>query len=72
MQKHGDYCLIDKWRKSSTWFCSGRYENGKVVQQLLIDLGSRGLKHDQGMLVVVDGSKGLSSGVRLYFGPNTL
>ena len=37
--------------KVALGFVQAGSENGKVVQQLLIDLGSRGLKHDQGMLV---------------------
>ena len=49
-------------------FVQAGSENGRVVKELLKDLGKRGLKHDQGMLVILDGSKGLAKGVRDYFG----
>jgi len=58
--------------KIALGFVQSGSENGKVVKELLIDLGSRGLKHDQGLLVVLDGSKGLSKGVKDYFGPYAL
>ncbi len=42
-------------------------ENGIVVEQLLERLIQRGLKYEDGILFVVDGSKGLISGIRNKF-----
>jgi putative transposase len=38
-------------------------ENERICRQLIQDLISRGLRYDQGLLVVLDGSKGLRSAV---------
>ena len=54
--------------KVALGFVQSGSENGRVVKELLQNLGDRGMKHDQGMLVIVDGSKGLASGVKEYFG----
>lgn len=42
-------------------------ENERVTSEFLRGLLSRGLRIDQGLLVVVDGSKGLTAGVRKVF-----
>ncbi len=46
----------------------GSTENKTVVTHLLSDLVSRGLDADDGLLVVIDGAKSLSSAVRAVFG----
>ncbi len=42
-------------------------ENGHVVEQLLDRLIRRGLKYEDGLLFIVDGSKGLIKGIRNKF-----
>lgn len=50
----------------------GDTENTTVVKDLLADLVGRGLRYDQGILVVIDGSKALAAGVRRVFGDKAL
>jgi transposase-like protein len=50
----------------------GSTENKTVVRALLADLVSRGLKFDDGLLVVLDGAKALSAAVREVFGDKAL
>jgi putative transposase len=50
----------------------GDTENATVVKDLLADLVARGLRHDRGILVVIDGSKALAAGVRRVFGDKAL
>jgi putative transposase len=46
----------------------GDTENGTVVKDLLADLVARGLRYEDGILVVIDGSKALAAGVKRVFG----
>jgi putative transposase len=46
----------------------GSTENKTVVTALLADLVARGLRYDDGLLVVLDGAKALAAGVREVFG----
>ena len=46
----------------------GATENKTVVRALLADLVERGLRFDDGLLVVIDGAKALAAGVREVFG----
>jgi hypothetical protein len=50
----------------------GSTENKTVVGALLADLVARGLRYDDGLLVVVDGAKALSAAVREVFGAKAL
>jgi transposase-like protein len=50
----------------------GSTENKTVVRSLLADLVERGLRFDDGLLVVLDGAKALSAGVREVFGDKAL
>ncbi len=50
----------------------GDTENGTVVTDLLADLVARGLRYDQGLLVVMDGAKALATGVKKVFGRRAL
>jgi len=50
----------------------GSTENKTVVRALLADLVERGLKFDDGLLVVLDGAKALSAAVREVFGNKAL
>jgi putative transposase len=50
----------------------GSTENKTVVRALLADLVERGLKSDDGLLVVLDGAKALAAGVREVFGAKAL
>jgi len=50
----------------------GSTENKTVVGALLADLVARGLRYDDGLLVVVDGAKALSAAVREVFGATAL
>lgn len=46
----------------------GDTENGVEVRDLLADLVARGLRYEQGILVVIDGGKALAAGVKRVFG----
>ena len=50
----------------------GSTENKTVARALLADLVSRGLKFDDGLLVVIDGAKALAAAVREVFGAKAL
>jgi putative transposase len=50
----------------------GSTENKTVVRALLADLAARGLRFDDGLLVVLDGAKALSAAVREVFGDKAL
>jgi putative transposase len=50
----------------------GSTENKTVVAALLADLVARGLRYDDGLLVVLDGAKALSAAVREVFGTQAL
>lgn len=50
----------------------GATENSTLVRELLADLRERGLNTEAAMLVVIDGAKALSKGVREVFGPRAL
>ena len=50
----------------------GSTENKTVVRALLADLVARGLRYDEGLLVVLDGAKALSAAVREVFGDKAL
>jgi len=43
-------------------------ENGRVCAEFLRGLVARGLRYEQGLLVIIDGSKGLRRGVQEVFG----
>jgi transposase-like protein len=50
----------------------GDTENKVVVTDLLADLVGRGLGYEQGLVVVIDGAKALTAGVRKVFGDRAL
>ncbi|ATY84463.1 hypothetical protein CVV65_05420 [Kyrpidia spormannii] len=50
----------------------GATENAAVCKALLTDLVDRGLRTDEGILVVIDGSKALRAAVRDVFGETAL
>jgi putative transposase len=50
----------------------GSTENAQVCRDLLTDLVSRGLKYEQGLLAVIDGSKALRKALRDVFGQQVL
>jgi putative transposase len=50
----------------------GDTENKTVVTDLLADLVARGLRYEQGLLVVIDGAKALAAGVKRVFGRRAL
>jgi putative transposase len=50
----------------------GDTENKTVVTDLLADLVARGLRAEDGLLVVIDGAKALAAGVRKVFGDQAL
>lgn len=53
-------------------FVEASTENERVTSEFLRGLMTRGLKIDQGLLVVIDGSKGLLAGVRKAFAGRAL
>lgn len=50
----------------------GDTENSRVVTDLLADLVERGLRFDEGLLVVIDGAKALATGVKRVFGKHAV
>ena len=50
----------------------GSTENATLCKDLLGNLVQRGLKTDQGLLGIIDGSKALSSAIKEVFGANVL
>jgi putative transposase len=50
----------------------GDTENKTVVTDLLADLVARGLRFEQGLLLVIDGAKALAAGVKRVFGRRAL
>jgi putative transposase len=50
----------------------GDTENGTVVKDLLADLVARGLRYEEGILVVIDGAKALAAGVKRVFGKRAI
>lgn len=53
-------------------FTQSSTENAQAVRQFLVSLKDRGLKSEQGLLVVTDGSKGLIAGIRQAFPKQTV
>ena len=74
----GDYCLIvalgigADGTKHALGLWDGSTEKAAVCQSLLANLQSRGLRTDQSLLVILDGSKALRKGVRAMFGEAAL
>ncbi len=52
-------------------FVESSTENGTVCAEFLRQLVARGLRYEQGLLVVIDGGKGLRAAVATVFGPET-
>jgi len=59
-------------RKQPLGFVQAGTENAKVLTAFLRELIDRGLSIDQGLLVVIDGGKGLRSAVEAVFGAKAL
>jgi putative transposase len=59
-------------RKVPVGLWDGDTENKTVVTDLLADLVARGLRFEQGILVVIDGAKALAAGVARVFGRHAL
>ena len=70
----GGHCIvvalgIDKMgAKHPLGLWEGATENATVCQGLLTNLGSRGLRTDRSLLVIVDGAKALDTAVTQTFG----
>jgi transposase-like protein len=60
---HGDKVLVG--------FVQTGTENATACTDFLRSLVARGLRHEDGLLVIVDGSKGLRAAVAAVFGPET-
>jgi transposase-like protein len=52
-------------------FVESSTENAAVCTEFLRQLVARGLRYEPGLLVVVDGGKGLRAAVTAVFGPET-
>lgn len=50
----------------------GDTENTTVVKHLLADLVDRGLRFEQGLLLVIDGGKALAAGIKRVFGKHAV
>jgi len=59
-------------RKVPVGLYLGDTENTTVVTDLLADLVARGLRAEDGLLVVIDGAKALAAGIRKVFGEHAL
>lgn len=57
-----------KGEKAILGFVQASTENGRVCTNFLGELVERGLRFEDGLLVVIDGSKGLYQAVRKVFG----
>jgi transposase-like protein len=55
-------------RKIPLGFAQAASENSIIIKELLQNLINRGLHYDQGLLFVVDGSKGIHKAIRELFG----
>jgi len=55
-------------RKVPLGFVQTATENAKACKEFLLGLVSRGLKFDQGLLIIIDGAKGLYKAVKDVFG----
>jgi putative transposase len=64
VDKHGKKHVLGLWQ--------GATENSTLVRELLADLRERGLNTEAAILVVLDGAKALSKGVRDVFGERAL
>ena len=64
VDKQGQKHVLGLWQ--------GATENSTLVRELLADLRERGLNTEAAMLVVIDGAKALSKGVRDVFGERAL
>lgn len=60
--------ITDDGRKVALGFIQTTTENARSIRQLLANLIERGLKFDDGLLFVIDGSKGLYKAVKETFG----
>jgi transposase-like protein len=60
---HGDKVILG--------FVETSTENAAVCTEFLRQLVARGLRYEQGLLVVIDGGKGLRAAVAAVFGPET-
>ena len=58
----------DRGRKHPLALREGTTENAAVCRAMLADLVERGLRFEEGILVVIDGGKGLRKAVRQVFG----
>jgi len=59
-------------RKIPLGFAQSATENENAMSQLLLGLIDRGLRTEQGLLVIVDGSKGLRSAIKRVLGRSAL
>lgn len=64
--------VTDKGIKIPLVFIQTSSENSRAIAQLLRSILSRKFKYDTGLLVVVDGSKGLKKAVEYVFGKKAL
>lgn len=64
--------LTEDGSKETLGIGEGTTENATVVRELLEGMLARGLRIDQGVLVVIDGSKALASAVHEVFGQKAL
>jgi transposase-like protein len=64
--------ITEDGRKVAMGFIQTTTENARSIKQLLANLIERGLKYDDGLLFVIDGSKGLYKAVKETFGNNSV
>lgn len=64
--------VTDKGKKIPLGISQTTTENHKAIKQLLSELIGRGLDFEDGLLIVIDGSKGLKKGVEETFGDHAI
>jgi len=62
---------VSAGREAGAGLCGDRDGERDRPRRVLASLGDRGLRCEQGLLVIMDGGKGLRAAVRRVFGPHT-
>jgi len=60
--------IAEKGEKRILDFIQSTTENERAVRQLLVHINHRGLHYTEGLLVIIDGSKGLRAAVKEVYG----
>lgn len=64
--------ITAKGRKIPLGFIQSGSENSRAIKELLSNIVNRGLQYDEGLLVVIDGSRGIYKAVKEVFGAHAI